>query len=200
MMKGSEMSEKCPWALQKMLMDSAALEPSPTQYQIDKLSILYTALILEETAELTAGMAKILSRLTDEGKATIIPSDSSYDEKWKQVTNKEKLASLMAILDDFLTETSLEIRDILKETKDFTEILNEDEVVEIADACTDISVVNCGFAVSSGIPGADCYEEVLGSNLSKRDPASGKILKDNSGKWLRGPSYVPPNLKKILFP
>jgi predicted HAD superfamily Cof-like phosphohydrolase len=173
-------------------MDSAATEAAPTQYQIDKLSILYTALILEETAELTKGMSTIIARLSE--------VDRNNKDRKEQFVCKDRLASIMAVVDDFLTETSLEIREILKETEEFKEVLTKDEAIEVADAATDIVVVTAGYAISSGLPGAACYDEVVGSNLSKRNPATGKIDKDASGKWIKGIEYRAPNLEKVLFP
>lgn len=49
--------------------------------------------------------------------------------------------------------------------------------------------------------GADvegAYAEIVRSNMSKIDPATGKMLKDANGKVIKPPGYSPPNLAPYL--
>lgn len=71
---------------------------------------------------------------------------------------------------------------------------------ELADGITDMAVVVAGAAVASGIPGAACYQDVVGSNISKANPITGRIDLDGSGKWIKGVNYKPPQLSVVLAP
>lgn len=73
----------------------------------------------------------------------------------------------------------------------------DQDLVEIADALTDIQYVNVGAAITWGIPLDYCFELVQESNMSKfidghRDEAT--------GKWIKGPSYKPVDLSFITKP
>ncbi len=69
-------------------------------------------------------------------------------------------------------------------------------LVEAYDAIADMQVVNLGNAVAIGADLEPGFEEVHRSNCSKL--VDGKILKNEFGKWLKGPNYFKPNLKPIL--
>lgn len=73
------------------------------------------------------------------------------------------------------------------------------DVVEVADALTDILYVVYGAGHAFGINLDDTFAEVQRSNMSKLGEDGKPILRDD-GKVLKGPNYTPPNLKKILFP
>ena len=76
--------------------------------------------------------------------------------------------------------------------------LDHASAVELLDGCTDVHVVTAGLSISAGLPGAAAYDEVVGSNLSKADPQTGRIIIDPSGKWIKGPNYRLPNLGALL--
>jgi predicted HAD superfamily Cof-like phosphohydrolase len=73
---------------------------------------------------------------------------------------------------------------------------NEGDInlVEIADAITDILVVTLGAAIAFGIDIQPCWDEVHRSNMSKFIDG---YMRDD-GKWIKGPSYSPANLKPII--
>jgi len=71
------------------------------------------------------------------------------------------------------------------------------DIVEIADALTDILYVVYGAGHAFGIDLDECYHEVHRSNMSKLG-ADGKPLYREDGKVLKGPNYFHPNLKDIL--
>lgn len=165
-----------PWSMQAELMNISAQE-IPVEYSMNNTSVLYAALILEEVSELLEGMTKVLSR-----------TQSQYDLV-NQISDAQR--------DNYLH--SIKLRALLVRNDDFYIRLLREEAIELADATTDITVVNCGFAVASGIDGAACYLDVAGSNLSKANPKSGIIDKDDSGKWLKGTAYKAPNLAEVLY-
>ncbi len=70
----------------------------------------------------------------------------------------------------------------------------EPDLVEMADALTDIDYVNLGAAVAYGVDLAPFQDEVQRSNMSKF--IDGHRRED--GKWIKGPSYTPANLTPIL--
>ena len=71
------------------------------------------------------------------------------------------------------------------------------DIVEIADALTDILYVVYGAGHSFGIDLDECYHEVHRSNMSKLG-ADGKPIYREDGKVMKGPNYFHPNLKDIL--
>jgi len=71
------------------------------------------------------------------------------------------------------------------------------DIVEIADALTDILYVVYGAGHAFGIDLDECYHEVHRSNMSKLG-ADGKPIYREDGKILKGPNYFHPNLKDIL--
>ena len=71
------------------------------------------------------------------------------------------------------------------------------DIVEIADALTDILYVVYGAGHAFGIDLDACYSEVHRSNMSKLGE-DGKPIYREDGKILKGPDYFHPNLKEIL--
>ena len=71
------------------------------------------------------------------------------------------------------------------------------DIVEIADALTDILYVVYGAGHAFGIDLDECYWEVHRSNMSKLGE-DGKPIYREDGKVLKGPDYFHPNLKDIL--
>lgn len=71
------------------------------------------------------------------------------------------------------------------------------DIVEIADALTDILYVVYGAGHAFGIDLDECYVEVHRSNMSKLGE-DGKPIYRADGKVLKGPDYFSPNLKDIL--
>ena len=71
------------------------------------------------------------------------------------------------------------------------------DIVEIADALTDILYVVYGAGHAFGIDLDECYREVHRSNMSKLGE-DGKPIYREDGKVLKGPNYFHPNLKDIL--
>ena len=78
----------------------------------------------------------------------------------------------------------------------FNNIKNKD-IVEVADALTDILYVTYGAGHSFGVNLDECFDEVQRSNMSKLGE-DGKPIYNDSGKVMKGPNYFAPNLKKIV--
>jgi|TARA_B110000116_G_scaffold245764_1_gene237057 predicted HAD superfamily Cof-like phosphohydrolase len=86
---------------------------------------------------------------------------------------------------------------IKEELSELIEAINDKDIVEVADALTDILYVTYGAGHSFGIDLDKCFEEVQRSNMSKLDE-SGKPIFNESGKVMKGPNYFKPNIKKFL--
>ena len=69
------------------------------------------------------------------------------------------------------------------------------DIIEVADALTDIIYVVHGMGATFGIDMDKCFDEVQKSNDTK---VVDGFKRPSDGKWMKGPSYVPPDLKKVL--
>jgi len=87
---------------------------------------------------------------------------------------------------------------INEEVEELMTAVDNDDIVEIADALTDILYVVYGTGHAYGIDLDDCFDEVHRSNMSKLGE-DGKPLYREDGKVLKGPDYFPPNLEDVLF-
>jgi predicted HAD superfamily Cof-like phosphohydrolase len=83
---------------------------------------------------------------------------------------------------------------ILEELNEFREAYTSKDLVEVADAITDLLVVVFGAAVAFGINIKPCWDEVHRSNMSKFKDG----YRREDGKWIKGPSYSPANLYPII--
>lgn len=76
------------------------------------------------------------------------------------------------------------------------------DIVEAADATTDMRVVLDGFDIEAAIPTEKVFEEVFRSNMSKLDEDGEPILSNGKtaplGKIMKSDLYTPPNVKAIL--
>ena len=86
---------------------------------------------------------------------------------------------------------------IKEELNELEEAINKNNIVEIADALTDILYVTYGAGHAFGINLDKCFEEVQRSNMSKLNE-NGEPLYNTDGKVMKGPNYFKPNLKKII--
>ena len=86
---------------------------------------------------------------------------------------------------------------IQEELNELKEAINNKDIVEVADALTDILYVTYGAGHSFGINLDECFDEVQRSNMSKLGE-DGKPIYNDSGKVMKGPNYFAPNLKKII--
>ena len=86
------------------------------------------------------------------------------------------------------------IKEELAELKDAME---KKDLLEVADALTDILYVTYGAGHAFGIDLDKCFEEVQNSNMSKLDE-NGKPIFNESGKVMKGPNYFKPDLSKFV--
>lgn len=72
-----------------------------------------------------------------------------------------------------------------------------DEVGQL-DGCMDLIWVTLGYCYMKGFDVGGAWAEVARSNLSKIDPATGKVIKRNDGKVLKPEGWTPPDLKPFV--
>jgi len=88
--------------------------------------------------------------------------------------------------------------DLIKEELEELKIAMESkDLLEVADALTDILYVTYGAGHAFGIDLDKCFEEVQNSNMSKLG-IDGKPIYNESGKVMKGPKYFKPNLTKFV--
>ena len=88
--------------------------------------------------------------------------------------------------------------DLIKEEfEELTEAMKNKDLLEVADALTDILYVTYGAGHAFGINLDKCFDEVQQSNMSKLG-VDGKPIYNESGKVMKGPDYFAPDLKKII--
>jgi len=88
--------------------------------------------------------------------------------------------------------------DLIKEELEELKVAMESkDLLEVADALTDILYVTYGAGHAFGIDLDKCFEEVQNSNMSKLGE-DGKPIYNESGKVMKGPNYFKPNLNKFI--
>ena len=86
---------------------------------------------------------------------------------------------------------------IKEELEELTEAMQDENLLEVADALTDILYVTYGAGHAFGIDLDKCFEEVQNSNMSKLGE-DGKPIYNDAGKVMKGPNYFKPDLSKYL--
>ncbi len=122
------------------------------------------------------------------------------------MTNFEKVKLFMktygqevkdkAGLSDAMTN-KLRIDLIKEELEELTEAMKDENLLEVADALTDILYVTYGAGHAFGIDLDKCFEEVQNSNMSKLGE-DGKPIYNEAGKVMKGPNYFKPDLSKYI--
>ena len=86
---------------------------------------------------------------------------------------------------------------IREELEELKEAMENKDLLEVADALTDILYVAYGAGHAFGIDLDKCFEEVQSSNMSKLGE-DGKPIYNESGKVMKGPKYFKPDLTKFV--
>ena len=122
------------------------------------------------------------------------------------MTNFDKVGTFMKTFGQevktkpsFSTDKINQLRlDLIKEElTELIEAMNKKDLLEVADALTDILYVTYGAGHALGINLDKCFEEVQNSNMSKLDE-SGKPIYNEHGKVMKGPNYFKPDLSKFV--
>ena len=88
--------------------------------------------------------------------------------------------------------------DLIKEELDeLKEAMDNNDLLEVADALTDILYVTYGAGHAFGIDLDRCFDEVQNSNMSKLGE-NGEPIYNESGKVMKGPNYFKPDISKFV--
>ena len=122
------------------------------------------------------------------------------------MTNFEKVGNFMKTFGQEVKEKSslssdkinkLRLDLIEEELGELKEAMKNNDLLEVADALTDILYVTYGAGHAFGINLDKCFEEVQNSNMSKLD-AAGEPIYNDVGKVMKGPNYFKPDLSKFI--
>ena len=122
------------------------------------------------------------------------------------MTNFEKVKTFMKTFGQEVKEKSsfssdkineLRFNLIKEELEELRIAMNTKNLVEVADALTDILYVTYGAGHAFGIDLDKCFDEVQQSNMSKLDDHGNPIYND-SGKVMKGSKYFKPDLSKFI--
>ncbi len=123
------------------------------------------------------------------------------------MTNFEKVGLFMSTFGQEVKKQSslstekinaLRVSLIQEELEELTKAMKENDILEVADALTDILYVTYGAGHSFGINLDKCFDEVQKSNMSKLGK-DGKPIYNEHGKVMKGPDYFKPDLSKFVF-
>ena len=123
--------------------------------------------------------------MTNFEKVGLFMSTFGQEVKKKSELSSEKINSLRISL-------------IQEELEELTKAIKDNDILEVADALTDILYVTYGAGHSFGINLDKCFEEVQKSNMSKLGK-DGKPIYNEHGKVMKGPDYFKPNLSKFIL-
>ena len=124
------------------------------------------------------------SKMTNFEKVGLFMSTFGQELKKKSELSSKKINSLRVSL-------------IQEELEELTKAIKENDILEVADALTDILYVTYGAGHAFGINLDNCFDEVQKSNMSKLGK-DGKPIYNDQGKVMKGPDYFKPNLSKFL--
>ena len=122
------------------------------------------------------------------------------------MTNFEKVGNFMKTFGQEVKEkpslssekiNKLRIELIEEELEELKSAINTNDLLEVADALTDILYVTYGAGHAFGINLDKCFDEVQNSNMSKLDN-NGKPIYNEKGKVMKGPNYFKPDLSKFI--
>ena len=130
----------------------------------------------------------------------------NHEEGNRIMTNFEKVKQFMqtfgqevktkaSFSDEKTNQLRLDL--ITEELEELKNAMESKDLLEVADALTDILYVTYGAGHAFGINLDKCFDEVQNSNMSKLGK-SGKPIYNESGKVMKGPDYFKPDLSKFL--
>lgn len=124
-------------------------------------------------------------------------SKTNYEHPFSQV-EKFLVAFDQTVDTDNDKQRVLYAKLVSEEFAEFLQAYFEKDNEEQLDAVCDLIWVLVGYAKSRGWDVEGAFDEVARSNMSKLDPATGKPIKREDGKVMKGENYFRPELEKYL--
>ncbi len=117
----------------------------------------------------------------------------------KVKTSMQTFGQEVKLKPSFSTEKINDLRYNLvkEELEELKHAIDNKDLLEVADALTDILYVTYGAGHAFGIDLDKCFEEVQNSNMSKLGD-DGKPIYNDAGKVMKGPNFYKPNLSKFV--
>ena len=86
-----------------------------------------------------------------------------------------------------------------EENEEYLEAVQNNDIIEIADALGDMLYILCGTILEHGLQHKieEVFDEIQRSNMSKLGE-DGKPIYREDGKVMKGPNYFKPNFSDIL--
>ena len=101
---------------------------------------------------------------------------------------------------DLGTSKNLLRYNLMKEEKEeYLEAVQNNDIIEIADALGDMMYILCGTIIEHGLQHKieEVFDEIQRSNMSKLGE-DGKPIYREDGKVMKGPNYFKPDFSKIF--
>ena len=111
------------------------------------------------------------------------------------VTYGQEVRTKAGLSDEKTNKLRIEL--IKEELDELTEAIKQNDLLEVADALTDILYVTYGAGHAFGIDLDKCFDEVQNSNMSKLGE-DGKPIYSETGKVMKGPNYFKPDLSRFI--
>ena len=122
--------------------------------------------------------------------------NSNNDVEIFMLAGQQNVATTPGIPRDRVTQGTLYMKLIKEEFDELMYAWNEEDIIEVADACADLKWVIEGMEHTLGINQQAVWDEVARSNMSKM--VGGKLIKRDDGKVLKPDTFVQPDIKKAL--
>ena len=86
-----------------------------------------------------------------------------------------------------------------EENEEYKEAVDNNDMMEVADALGDMLYILCGTIITHGMQHkiSEVFEEIQRSNMSKLG-LDGKPIYREDGKVMKGPNYFKPDLSKFV--
>ncbi len=86
-----------------------------------------------------------------------------------------------------------------EENEEYLEAVQNNDIIEVADALGDMLYILCGTILEHGLQHKieEIFDEIQRSNMSKLGE-DGKPIYREDGKVMKGPNYFKPNFDEIL--
>jgi predicted HAD superfamily Cof-like phosphohydrolase len=86
-----------------------------------------------------------------------------------------------------------------EENEEYLEAVQNNDLIEIADALGDMMYILCGTIIEHGLQNKieEVFDEIQRSNMSKLGE-DGKPIYREDGKVMKGPNYFKPDFSKLL--
>jgi len=86
-----------------------------------------------------------------------------------------------------------------EENEEYLEAVQNNDLIEIADALGDMMYILCGTIIEHGLQHKieEVFDEIQRSNMSKLGTDGNPIYRED-GKVMKGPNYFKPDFSKIL--